>query len=269
MAEKLLAILQRRRSELAAIEATWANWSCITEWHAGVRPLITKYFEQQLDHFDELIKVQWPISVVWWHDEAAASPGYATPTTNDRKAASQKAKLLAHIDALFELIALEKPTKNSKTREKQTGSGVFLVHGRDERWVQEVARFVEKFGLKITILREQPNQGRTVIEKFEDVAADIGFAILLLTGDDRGGFADAAPKVFSPRARQNVILELGFFLGRLRRSHVCALYERGVEIPSDYSGVLFVPIDESGGWRLLLAREMKAAGLPIDMNRAI
>jgi len=135
--------------------------------------------------------------------------------------------------------------------------------------VQEVARFVEQSGLKITILREQPNQGRTVIEKFEDVAADIGFAIVLLTGDDRGGLADADPSSYSPRARQNVILELGFFLGRLRRSHVCALYEHGVEIPSDYSGVLFVPIDESGGWRLLLAREMKAAGLPIDMNRAI
>jgi len=71
------------------------------------------------------------------------------------------------------------------------------------------------------------------------------------------------------RARQNVILELGYFLGKLGRSRVCALYSKGVEVPSDYSGVLFVPLDESGGWRLTLARELKAAGFAVDMNRAV
>jgi predicted nucleotide-binding protein len=71
------------------------------------------------------------------------------------------------------------------------------------------------------------------------------------------------------RARQNVILELGFFLGKLGRKRVCALYQHNVEIPSDYAGVLFVPIDSGGAWRLPLARELKAAGLDIDMNRAV
>jgi len=65
------------------------------------------------------------------------------------------------------------------------------------------------------------------------------------------------------------MLELGFFLGRLGRKRVCALYQEGVEIPSDYSGVLFVPLDARGAWRLGLARELKAAGLDIDLNKAV
>lgn len=71
------------------------------------------------------------------------------------------------------------------------------------------------------------------------------------------------------RARQNVILELGFFLGKLGRKRVCALYEEGVEIPSDYDGVIFVPLDKNGAWHLSLAKELKAAGLSIDLNKAI
>jgi predicted nucleotide-binding protein len=72
-----------------------------------------------------------------------------------------------------------------------------------------------------------------------------------------------------PRARQNVILELGYFLGKLGRGRVCVIYVDGVEIPSDYHGVVFVPLDEAGAWRLRLARELKAAGFDIDMNRAV
>lgn len=94
-------------------------------------------------------------------------------------------------------------------------------------------------------------------------------SIALLTPDDRAGTASAAYEEQKPRARQNVIFELGYFIGRLGRNRVCALYRPGVEIPSDYSGVLYVELDERGGWRMALAKEMKAAGLPIDMNKAL
>jgi predicted nucleotide-binding protein len=83
------------------------------------------------------------------------------------------------------------------------------------------------------------------------------------------GLSDTPFEKQRPRARQNVILELGFFLGRLGRDRVCALYEDGIEMPSDYEGMLFIPFDETGAWRMLLAREMKEAGLPIDLNDAI
>ena len=90
-----------------------------------------------------------------------------------------------------------------------------------------------------------------------------------MTNDDRGGKNDIAFDEQLPRARQNVIFEFGYFVGRLGRNRVCALYSEGVEIPSDYSGVLYLPIDEQGAWRMMLAKEMRAIGLPVDMNLAL
>lgn len=142
---------------------------------------------------------------------------------------------------------------------------VFLVHGHDDDVTASVARFLEKLDLHPIILHEQPNMGRTVIEKFE-AHADVGFAVVLLTPDDIGGLASNGE--IKPRARQNVILELGYFIGRLGRARVCALYIEGVEIPSDIHGVLYVAYDGGNGWRLKLANEIRAAGIAVDLNRA-
>ncbi len=102
-----------------------------------------------------------------------------------------------------------------------------------------------------------------VIEKFESHAGAAAFAVVLLTADDRGGQEDE----LRPRARQNVIFELGYFIGQLGRSRVAVLYSDGVELPSDMNGVLYTPADKAGAWRLKLAREMKAAGIPTDLNQ--
>ena len=109
-------------------------------------------------------------------------------------------------------------------------------------------------------------KGRTIIEKFEDFA-HVGFALVLLTPDDEGRLRDDKGD-FKPRARQNVILELGYFLGKLGRERVCALVKEGVERPSDYDGVVYIPLDDSGGWEMKLIRELKSAGYDIDANRA-
>lgn len=143
-------------------------------------------------------------------------------------------------------------------------SAVFIVHGHDEAAREMVARFVSRLRLKPVILHEQPNRGRTIIEKFEGHSS-VSFAIVLLTPDDVGGKDEAGLK---PRARQNVILELGFFCGTLTRSRVCALVKGEVELPSDYLGVLYIPFDDGGAWQMQLAREMKDAGLTIDLNDA-
>ena len=144
---------------------------------------------------------------------------------------------------------------------------VFVVHGRDEAAKEAVARFLAKLDLEPIILHEQPNQGRTVIEKFEE-NADVDFAVVLLTPDDVGHLADGSDEPML-RARQNVLFELGYFVGRLGRTRVCALHKGGVEILSDYHGVIYVPMDDPQGWRLLLAREIKAAGIDVDLNRAL
>ncbi len=142
---------------------------------------------------------------------------------------------------------------------------VFVVHGRDEATRQTVARLLERLGLEAIILHEQPSQGRTVIEKFERYS-DVGYAVVLLTADDKGGPKGESPKGYKPRARQNVILELGFFLGKLGRNRVCPLHEENVELPSDYEGVVYVPRDAGGAWQTQLAKEMKSAGLDVDLN---
>ena len=116
------------------------------------------------------------------------------------------------------------------------------------------------------VLHEQPNEGRTIIEKFEDFT-HVGFAVVLLTPDDTGRLQDDVGD-FKPRARQNVIFEFGYFIGKLGRGRVCALVKGDVERPSDYDGVLYIPLDDSGGWEMRLIQELKSAGYDIDANRA-
>jgi hypothetical protein len=119
---------------------------------------------------------------------------------------------------------------------------VFVVHGHDEGALQALARFIEKLGLEPIVLKERPNQGRTIIEKFEDSARDVGFAIVLLTPDDQA----SAGGTDSQRARQNVVFELGFFAGALGRGRVCLLRKGDVEMPSDLFGVIYTEMDVAG-----------------------
>jgi hypothetical protein len=96
---------------------------------------------------------------------------------------------------------------------------VFVVHGHDDGAKEAVARYLERLGLEAIILHEKPNEGRTVIEKVE-AFSDVGFAVVLLTPDDLGAAKEDATSL-KARARQNVVLELGYFLGKLKRSRVC------------------------------------------------
>jgi predicted nucleotide-binding protein len=146
------------------------------------------------------------------------------------------------------------------------GRAVFIVHGRNDGVKNTVARVIERLGLKAVILHEQPDGGRTLIEKFEQESSDAGFAVVLLTPDDLGAL-QGEPMNLKPRARQNVVLELGFLFGKLGRGRVRALFVEGVELPSDLAGYIYIPLDENGAWQMLLGREMKAAGLPVDLNR--
>ena len=146
-------------------------------------------------------------------------------------------------------------------------SRVFIVHGHDGEAKEGLARFLEKLGLEPVILHEKPNSGYTIIEKFE-VYSDVGFAVILLTPDDVGALATSASKL-AGRARQNVILELGYFLGKLGRDRVCALYRDGVELPSDYQGVLYVEIDNAGAWKTKLAQELIQAKFSINISALV
>jgi predicted nucleotide-binding protein len=141
---------------------------------------------------------------------------------------------------------------------------IFIVHGHAGA-EEAVALFLTRLGFDPVILHRQPNQGRTIIEKFE-AHSDVGFAVALLTPDDRGGPNGGEQR---PRAQQNVILELGYFIGRLTRARVCALKTDDVELPSDILGLVWEEFDAHGAWELKLAKELRAAEYDIDLNKVM
>lgn len=163
----------------------------------------------------------------------------------------------------------KKVDRKPKVADQEISSNkVFVVHGHDETLLNQVARYLEKLKIEPVILFEQPGKGQTIIEKIES-NSNVGFAIVLFTPDDTGGKAADGSPGQKPRARQNVVLELGYFLGKLSRSRVTVLYDPSVELPSDYHGVEYIRIDAEGAWKLKLAAELKAGGIEIDMNLAI
>ncbi len=141
---------------------------------------------------------------------------------------------------------------------------VFIVHGRDEGSKHEVARFLQKLDFEPIILAEMPSGGKTIIEKVEEYS-EVGYAVVLLTKDDEGALVGEQLEL---RARQNVIFELGFFVGKLLRGRVCALTKGGPpEILSDYAGVEFVPMEDN--WEKRLMQELRKAGFDVDANKAL
>lgn len=186
-----------------------------------------------------------------------------------RKDVGEKIHRLESIRDRLELVPLATGVvRSAAPAARERTNKVFVVHGHDEAARESVARFLEKLGIDAIILHEQATAGMTIVEKLEHYAA-VDFAVVLLTPDDIGGVKSTTPDKLQPRSRQNVILELGFFVGLLGRKHVCPLYKGPLELPSDYLGVGYVALDEAGGWRLQLAKELRSAGFPIDMNLAI
>lgn len=171
--------------------------------------------------------------------------------------------------------ALDDSASQSGTDESVTGTSttsgsavtsngiqtVFVVHGHDETLKYKVARFIERVldptRVQVVLLDEQANAGQTLFEKFETYADSASYAVILLTPDDEGGpVSGGTPQ---KRARQNVVFELGYFCGRIRRNRVAAI-NYGVEIPSDFNGVVYIGPDQ---WMEALRRELHSAKLPM------
>ena len=206
-------------------------------------------------------------------EKFGANPGYAADFGHHFFYSGKK--IIAGIHALTSQLIIPF-ARDYKTYIKSKGSTetmlktqfsrkVFIVHGHDDGARETVARFLERIGLEAIILHEQANQGRTIIEKVV-AHSDVGFAVVLLTPDDEGCVKGGTPE---PRARQNVLLELGYFIGRLGREKVCALKRGALEIPSDFAGVVWETMDSGGGWKQALARELEAAGHNIDWNKVM
>lgn len=196
--------------------------------------------------------------------QRAFGPGFSyAERAKLREVLNASRSLAQKLESLIKKREREKPQKTEIKSNK-----VFVVHGRDEEMKQTVARTLGKLELDPIILHEKPHKGRTIIEKFTDYS-DVSFAVVLLSPDDLAYQKDEKPENAKFRARQNVIFELGYFIGKLGRKNVLAIYREtdDFEIPTDYSGVLWIPFKE--GWQLELVRELNACNYGVDANKLV
>jgi predicted nucleotide-binding protein len=142
---------------------------------------------------------------------------------------------------------------------------VFIVHGHDELAKTKAARFIEKLGLKPIIIHEQINSGKTIIEKIEEFS-NVGFGVVLYTPCDTGS-KKGDESNSKDRARQNVVFEHGYLIGKIGRENVSALVKGNIEVPNDISGVVYVKMDDDDSWQLKIAKELRNSGYNIDLNR--
>jgi len=263
--KKAVEKLKRQQSLIDELKNKNDESPEFNKWMRDTDLAIKKIFGDNHDGHLRFINIQYHRVSSW----AEAGRGVSHPNQYWKGLEEAKTLLQSLIEEIEEYGTGEDEKTSSAgsaaTTDLSDSRKVFIVHGHDEAAKLSVDSFIKKLNLKPVILHEKPNEGRTIIEKFEK-HSNVGFAVVLMTPDDIGASADDE-KNLKHRARQNVILELGFFLGKLDRKHVCALYKEGVEMPSDYDGVLFIPMDENDGWKLSLAREIRAAGIKVDMNK--
>ena len=252
-------ILDWRASAKDAIEMAFGRNSepmnAIIKWHPELIPKEEMIYPQRHPHF-----------------EALTAPPYRqrrdeSEIEKDRVNTLRKQidGLIRHKKNLERKIRLQKeaPLSAALPQSQVRGNKIFLVHGHDREMKETTARLLEKLKLDVVIMDEKANRGKTLIEKLEDLASDVGYAVVLMTADDEGNAKGKSPK---PRARQNVIIELGYFIGKLGRDRVCVLYADGVDPPSDFKGVAYHPIDSGKAWRYEVANELDEAGYSIDTN---
>jgi predicted nucleotide-binding protein len=252
--EKGQAILEttiRNPSDLAAAEAEFQSW------HDYIRTLLEQSFSSRAEA-DRYAYV--PIRM-------------GMPRSLEQKIeilrddARELIRRLKSLKAQLDLYEKRRPEEKAARRPDTRDGSIFVVHGHAGEARETVARFLERVATRPVILDEEANRGQTVIEKFERFGSVAAFAVVLLTGDDEGRKrGDGEPQ---RRARQNVVFEFGYFIGKLGRDRTAILYEPSVELPSDLRGYVYVELDAGEAWKSRLARELKEAGISVDMNKDI
>ena len=168
--------------------------------------------------------------------------------------------LISHLEEKHEdLIYDQKPEQIPQSDPLKKSRKVFIIHGHDELNLMRLDNLLQdRFYLDTIILKEKPGKGRTLIEKFEQEAPKASYAFVIFTPDD----LIEVKKTKYTQARPNVIFELGWFYGRLRRERVCILFKKGTKIPSDLEGITRVEFENSIEEKVIdIENELKEAGL--------
>ena len=152
---------------------------------------------------------------------------------------------------------------NEKIMTKKNNNRIFIVHGHDRTMLLEVERLVGHIGLDPVVLGDQVDQGfYSIFDKFERHANESEYAIILFSPDDETTEG-------KKRARQNVIFELGYFLGKLGKDRVSLLNKDSTEqfdIPTDILGSAYIKFDSEGAWKLKITKALDVSGLSVDYS---
>lgn len=238
-----------------ALDAIWADWRT---WREYTEDLLKRIFSNG-DIAAEFVGELAPVGLFDSSIEEELKWFRLSAEEDLRKLKSIKSRMTLYVDAEAQVLAAGAGRATASRR-------VFIVHGRDAGAQNAVARLVQTVGLEAVVLQEQPNGGsRALLGKLMAIGDTAGYAVVVLTADDVGALATDLDQL-RPRARQNVVLELGYFLGRLGPDRVCALTEGGIEVPSDYGGIVYIPYDEGGAWRYALAKELRLVWGDVDLN---
>jgi Predicted nucleotide-binding protein containing TIR-like domain len=243
------------------IEAAYKDWRHDRDRWIDLTEAALRYIYGREDEANEFDKATHPVMhfAAAWPELLKSSCGYVDSGVHKLISFTDRLRFVSET-ATVEINEGAKAAHTHKTGE----SVIFLVHGRDHGKRDTVARFLQNAGPgdKPIILDELANRGRTLVEKLEQHGDDSKYAVVLLTGDDEGGLTGTPAQ---PRARQNVILELGWFCGLIGRERVAVLHEPGVELPSDIDGLAYIPL--TGDWEKRLVRELRDAGFDYSLDR--
>lgn len=230
-----------------ATEMISGDSSLFDAWHKKCEIVISRQFGEKSTELKQFRDIRF-------------SPIIFSTDTPDSEFTDCLNKGLLQAVALINFLSDE--TSDKKSDDKQDKNTVFIVHGHDGELKYKTATLLFKLGLKYIILHEQKNLGDTIIEKLERCGTKARAAIVLFTPDDFGQAKTEEER--QKRARQNVVFEAGYFIGKLGRSNViCVVSDKSIELPGDLSGVVYS--DAHGDSDIV--RELKAMGFKIDANK--
>lgn len=233
--------------------SNYENKALNSEWRQDVESALNHIFPDGGERIKKIDSIQDSLEVyVFGETEQDSYDSYESYADDIDSAIGH---LKAWRNEIYNYHSQDQVVKNQDIKEVHMSKSCFIVHGHNDAIKFEVKDFINELSLNIKpiILHQKANEGKTVLEKFEK-HSNVDFAVCIWSADDEGKSNKEAD--YNKRARQNVIIETGFFWGKLGREEVIILYEDGVEIPSDYKGFLYIPFKDN--WKDDLRKEIQS-----------
>lgn len=266
--QKALELLKKRIEELDSLPPRTADNDDLSEfitWKTNTTSTINNIFNDS--KYLDFKKISYSLSM--WSSGMADSVYIDAHNDGLKKAKSFLSAYIKEIEDFWEddnIVVTQQPKKIIKQPTlpqaiKEKSKDIFIVHGHDDGLVAKVQLFLNKIGLNGIVLHEQANLGKVILEKLE-YYTNVDFAIVLYTPCDLGKAKE--DEELKARARQNVVFEHGYLMGKLGRKNVTFLVDAEIETPGDISGAVYSSV--SNHWQFEILKELKAVGYNVDAN---